>query len=61
VTRTAPAADLTGDGAVNAADLTLLLAAWGRCPSGAPCPADFDGNGAVNGQDLAILVASWTS
>jgi dienelactone hydrolase len=61
VTRTAPAADLTGDGVVNAADLTLLLAAWGRCPSGAPCAADFDGSGAVNGQDLAILVASWTS
>jgi dienelactone hydrolase len=61
VTRSAPLADLTGDAAVNAADLTLLLAAWGRCPSGAPCPADLDGNGVVNGQDLAILVASWTS
>jgi len=61
VIRSAPAADLTGDGIVNAADLTILLASWGRCPSGAPCPADLDGNGSVNGQDLAILVASWTS
>ena len=61
VTRSAPAADLTGDAVVNAADLTILLASWGRCPSGAPCPADLDGNGVVNGQDLAILVASWTS
>ena len=61
VTRTAPLADLTGDAAVNAADLTILLASWGRCPSGAPCPADLDGSGSVNGQDLAILVASWTS
>ena len=61
VTRSAPLADLTGDAVVNAADLTLLLAAWGRCPTGAPCPADLDGNGVVNGQDLAILVASWTS
>lgn len=61
VTRSAPAADLTGDGAVNAQDLTILLASWGRCASGAPCPADLDGSGTVNGQDLAILVASWTS
>lgn len=61
VTRSAPAADLTGDAVVNAADLTILLASWGRCPSGAPCPADLDGNGTVNGQDLAILVASWTN
>lgn len=60
VTRTAPLADLTGDAAVNAADLTILLAAWGRCASGVPCPADLDGNSSVNGQDLAILVASWT-
>jgi hypothetical protein len=61
VTRIAPAADLNGDAAVNASDLTILLAAWGRCPSGAPCTADLDGNGTVNGQDLAILVAAWTS
>lgn len=61
VTRIAPAADLNGDAAVNATDLTILLAAWGRCPGGAPCTADLDGNGTVNGQDLAILVAAWTS
>ena len=61
VTRTAPAADLTGDLVVNAADLTVLLAAWGRCSTGAPCVADLDGNGFVNGQDLAILVAAWTN
>lgn len=61
VTRTGPAADLTGDGNVNAADLTTLLAAWGPCTPGAACPCDLDGNGNVNGQDLAFLVASWTS
>ena len=61
VTRSAPAADLTGDGVVNAQDLTILLASWGRCASGAPCAADLDGNGTVNGQDLANLVASWTN
>lgn len=61
VVRSAPAADLTGDGVVGATDLTVLLAAWGRCPSGSPCPADLDGNGVVNGQDLAYLVAAWTN
>lgn len=61
VVRAAPAADLTGDAIVNAADLTVLLAAWGRCPSGGPCAADLDGNGTVNGLDLAMLVAAWTS
>ena len=61
VSRSAPLADLTGDAVVNAADLTLLLAAWGRCSSGGPCPADLDGNGVVNGQDLAYLVAAWTN
>jgi hypothetical protein len=26
-------ADLTGDGTVNGADLGIILAAWGTCPS----------------------------
>lgn len=48
--------DLTGDGAVGAADLATLLGAWGT-----PGPAaDLDGNGAVDGTDLALLLAAWT-
>ncbi len=49
-------ADLTGDGVVNAADLAVLLAAWGSAGS----PADIDGDGTVGAQDLAALLARWT-
>jgi uncharacterized protein (DUF2141 family) len=47
-------ADLNGDGAVNGADLGILLAGWGS-----PGPADLNGDGTVNGADLGILLASW--
>ena len=46
--------DLNGDGAVNGADLGILLSDWGL--SG---PADLDGNGIVGGSDLAILLGNW--
>jgi hypothetical protein len=48
--------DLTGDGAVGADDLALLLAAWGE--SGGP--ADLNGNELVNAADLGLLLAAWT-
>lgn len=48
--------DLNGDGAVNAADLALLLGAWGSA-GGA---ADLDGDGSVGAGDLAILLGAWT-
>lgn len=50
--------DLDGDGAVTAADLSILLGAWGPC-SGA-CEADLDGDGSVNAADLAALLGAWT-
>jgi hypothetical protein len=49
------AADLNGDGGVNAADLSQLLAAWGS----ANAAADLDDNGLVGASDLAILLAAW--
>lgn len=53
-------ADLDGDGSVGAADLALLLGAWGTCPSPpAICPADLTGDGVVGPADLAILLAHW--
>ena len=52
--------DLDGNGMVDAADIGLLLAAWGLCSPEGPCPADFDGNGLVDAADLGILLASWT-
>jgi hypothetical protein len=48
-------ADLNGDGAVNAADLSILLSNWGT-----PGPGDINGNGAVDAADLSILLSSWS-
>jgi hypothetical protein len=47
--------DLNGDGGVNAADLAILLAAWGTVG-----PGDFNGDGSVGPSDLSILLGSWT-
>ncbi len=49
-------ADLDADGEVGAADLAILLAAWGSCSS---CTADFDDDGDVDAADLATLLADW--
>jgi len=48
------AADLNGDGAVNAGDLAVLLADWGQ--SGA---SDLNANGVVEAADLTLLLADW--
>lgn len=50
--------DLVPDGAVNAADLAIVLVAWGT--SGAQYPGvDIDGNGVVDGSDLGAVLAAW--
>jgi hypothetical protein len=49
-----PVADLNGDGAVNAADLAVLLGAWGTAS------ADLTGDGVVDAADLGVLLGSWT-
>jgi hypothetical protein len=46
--------DLNADGSVDAADLTILLAAWGTAG-----PGDLDGDGIVGAADLAVLLAAW--
>lgn len=48
--------DINGDGIVNAADLGVLLGAWGSNSTA----ADLDGDGVVGGSDLAILLGAWT-
>ncbi len=48
-------ADLDEDGVVSAADLAMLLAAWGAADD----PADLDGDDAVDASDLAMLLAAW--
>lgn len=47
--------DLNGDGAVNGADLGLLLGAWGGRG-----PADLNGDGVVDGADLGLILGAWT-
>ncbi|HMN97269.1 MAG TPA: choice-of-anchor Q domain-containing protein [Phycisphaerales bacterium] len=52
-------ADLSRDGAVDGADLGLLLAEWGPAQRGRRPLADLDGDGAVNGADLGLLLGAW--
>ncbi len=49
-------ADLTGDGAIDAADLSVLLGSWGPC---AGCAADLNGDGGIDAADLSVLLGSW--
>jgi len=49
--------DLNGDGAIDGADLAILLSSWGACGA---CVADLNGDGMVDGADLAELLASWS-
>lgn len=50
-------ADLNGDGVVNAADLGVMLAAWGSSLAS----ADINDDGIVDGNDLGLLLSSWTT
>lgn len=45
--------DLTGDGVVDAADLTMVLGGWGTSTP------DLTADGTVNGADIAQLLGSW--
>ncbi|MFM7051231.1 MAG: hypothetical protein ACKOYN_03730 [Planctomycetota bacterium] len=47
--------DITGDGRVNAADVSLLLSAWGY-----PGPTDIDMNGDTGASDLSLILGDWT-
>ena len=46
--------DLNGDGTVDASDLAMLLADWGRASD-----ADLNGDGTVDRCDLDILLVVW--
>ncbi len=54
----APLGDLDVDLSVDAADLALLLAAWGPCA--APCLGDLNDDLTVDAADLALLLNAWT-
>ena len=48
--------DLNGDGLVDGADLTILLADWGLFVNSL---ADLNGDGLVDGADLSALLGDW--
>lgn len=48
--------DLSGDSVIDAADLAVLLGAWGPNPGD---PADFNSDGVVDAADLAPLLGAW--
>jgi len=52
-------ADLDCDGAVDGADMGLLLGTWDTAGELAPSP-DLDGSGLVDGGDLGLLIAAWS-
>lgn len=47
--------DLNDDGAIDGADLSVLLGQWNQFDS----DADIDGDGIVDGLDLTILLGAW--
>ncbi|MBC03661.1 MAG: hypothetical protein CMJ34_10235 [Phycisphaerae bacterium] len=51
--------DIDDDGEVTAADLGLLIGAWGVCGDPADCAADLDGDGEVTAADLGLLIGAW--
>ena len=52
-------ADANSDGCINAADLQIVIAAWGTCPS-QPCQGDLNGSSAVDVDDLLLIINHWT-
>jgi len=50
--------DITNGGTVDAADLSILLAAWGTNGQ-AEFDTDIDGSGHVDGADLALVLSGW--
>lgn len=49
-------ADVDGSGAVDFADLVILLSQWGACPG---CSADIDGSWWVDFVDVTLLLSTW--
>ena len=47
-------ADVTGDGEVDGADLSVVLGGWGQ-----PGPSDISGDGNTDGTDIGLLLGSW--
>jgi hypothetical protein len=52
------AADVTGNGNVDAADLAAVLSAWGGAPKG-KASADINNDGSIDAADLAAVLSAW--
>jgi spore coat protein A len=50
-------ADLNGNGAVDFADILVVIGAWGPCPL--YCPTDLNDNGAVDFADILVIIGAW--
>ncbi len=60
-TATAPCVgDLTGDGTVDAADLSILLGNWGPWQPTSP-DSDFNNDGVTDAADLSVMLGAWGS
>ena len=53
--------DISGNGAVDGVDLSVLLGVWGTDGSGGEFDADVTNDGIVNGADLTIILGGWGS
>ena len=51
--------DLDASGAVDGADLGIVLGVWGPCGDPSQCPEDINRDGVVDGADLAALLSGW--
>ncbi|MHC5114924.1 MAG: GEVED domain-containing protein [Planctomycetota bacterium] len=49
--------DLSGNDAVDFADILAIIAAWGPCPP--TCPEDLDGSGDVGFGDILTVIGAW--
>jgi hypothetical protein len=52
-------ADLNADGAVDGADLGVLLGDWGQTGAPGTLRSDLNADGRVDGADLGLLLAGW--
>lgn len=50
------AADATGDGNVDVADMVAVISSWGPCEG---CPADLSGDDQVDVADLTMVITNW--
>lgn len=53
-------ADFNRDGAINGADITTILGAWGPCAQCGQCEADLNSDCTVDGGDIAFVLGFWT-